>query len=968
MSDFGMSANIHIIKSQPKTTAIQDNKKSERTDSTSKHNEGLAGALKAEETIKKEDIVKTEERYKAFYGASKKMLGIEDEEEIDEESLKAYQVAKKAKKDQKNESSVNLAFAEPEKYDPRKSFKAKVSELLGEDFNEDEEPQEKELSEDEKESDKKILFELSKEAYQNIYKYIVETIGAFDFDNIDDLKLFLRYGIPEEAILKLLFLHQLANSDESFPTLIDISILIYKCQSLDINITDSEIHQKIEKDYGTSEKLKYTVAGFIYIPIAEAMNLIKDEIHNKFLAEFDNLSNEFGLEEINNITDEFPNSVMLVFKSLLNSRHKEISNLMREYLKTQSNQLKFENLKDELLEFEIKISKIIYTYFYLATKDIEIFNNNFPYKKIKTLLNNLGVRVKEKTIKEFLKQKASIHTLDIKNFKQKELTETSQSLEMFETKTKSAVLTIKKTTPQKQQELLKNIKANSFEISEQIYWLKQNFMSNMFESTDTLVDIFKKEKIQVEQSYNFDDFNKQEINSTPSKLKIELLYNTVDFSSYKGDVSKLFKELIQYYKITFNWNRLNIFEVLEDIVKRDLIELLKNISYLPNTVFFPNLIETLALSVINGNISIGNINDIEKTFQDLKKIYAERVQALLLPFLFYIYNFNRKLLPIKQKSWEILNKNGKIMEASIIMDDIQKSNVIMKKSKELIIQERFNIPEFEENINLLLLLTDENSIFYPIYNVYKETITNSDFDIEEILLSAFGIDNKKISKRLLQELVTFKTKERGLKIMSSLGKWTKKNTEYGFADYLNNILQSEIQNVSIDSENFGEDIREIIFSIMTVAQRRMWSISDIVIDLFVSLMELFQVKNANDLKILSYTFAKEIVAGSKKINYKLDKALEGLGIGLIELLSYMSKAYEYSFLTKQSNYKLICEYVYTGIWDISIELYSSLVITEKNLEIFTNSMRKYSDKINLSKIEDEADFFEQSQRKFISLI
>lgn len=477
-----------------------------------------------------------------------------------------------------------------------------------------------------------------------------------------------------------------------------------------------------------------------------------------------------------------------------------------------------------------------------------------------------------------------------------------------------------------------------------------------------------------EPIYNFQGFNKQDIHYiksslfSPSKLKIELLYNTVDFTSYKGDKTKLFKELIEYYKITFNWNKLNIFEILVDLARKDFVELLKNLSYLPNTVFFPNLIETLALSVINGNISIGDINDIEKTFQDLKKIYAERVQALLLPFLFYIYNFDRKLLPIKQKSWEILNKNGKIIEASIIMDDIQKSNVIMKKSKELIIQERFSIPDFQENIYLLLLLTDKDSIFYPIYNVYKETMGNPDFDIEELLISAFGIDDKKPSKKLLQELIAFKNKERGLKIMGSLGKWTKKNTDYGFADYLNNILQSEIPYISIDSEYFAEEMRDIIFSIMTVAQRRMWSIPDMVIDLFVSLMELFEVRNANQLKVLTYTIAKEIVAGSKKVNYKVEKALEGLGTGVVELMSYISKAYEYSFLTKPTNYKLICEYIYTGIWDTSIELYPSLAVIEKNLDIFTSSMKSYTDKINISKIEDEADFFEQSQRKFISLI
>ena len=54
-------------------------------------------------------------------------------------------------------------------------------------------------------------------------------------DKIEDLQLFLKYGMPDDAIIKFIMLQQLARSSYDFPNIMDMSIMLNKFKKLKID-------------------------------------------------------------------------------------------------------------------------------------------------------------------------------------------------------------------------------------------------------------------------------------------------------------------------------------------------------------------------------------------------------------------------------------------------------------------------------------------------------------------------------------------------------------------------------------------------------------------------------------------------------------------------------------------------------------------------------------------------------------
>lgn len=498
MADIGMGGNIaqNLITERIKET--EKNTKLDKKEAI-KERESMAGSTQVEGKYKKEEVSKSEEKYKAFKRASEYMLG-EQGQDIEEE-LEAEEVHKN-KNVEKTPEKKEPTLDEIENYEIRERFKSKVKLLLGDDFNEEEDYNEEELISDEKLEDNKFKSDFAKKAYATLIQYIRDALGEFDFDNIENIKLLSRNGMPDDAVLKFIFLHQMARSDEFFPNVTDMSIIMYKVRKLSIEKTQEELYELINNDYETYKKLKYTLAGFVYIPLQEVLNRIEEDLRVKYYIEFQMIANNFDIITAPHTEQKLNRSVLMKIKEKLEQTQEEISNLKKEYQQIESSldkiMLKNKNnsedrikeiisnitiLNNELDTHELKAALFVILHsFYFSGKKICDFNKEYPIDMINGLLDYISVRSNSTQIIDLLNKNFSINLLD--SIERTEKEPIRRSIDTFETRVKASTININKLHTSKQQTLLKNNTNNTFDIASQLYWLKQKNLNTLSEIID----------------------------------------------------------------------------------------------------------------------------------------------------------------------------------------------------------------------------------------------------------------------------------------------------------------------------------------------------------------------------------------------------------------------------------------------------------------------------------------------------
>lgn len=425
----------------------------------------------------------------------------------------------------------------------------------------------------------------------------------------------------------------------------------------------------------------------------------------------------------------------------------------------------------------------------------------------------------------------------------------------------------------------------------------------------------------------------------PSTLKIDQSMMLVDFETYKGDLGNIFMELTELYQNINIWTQDSTFKINEYFLEKDFNEIINKIAYLPNNPYLPNIIEIIASLIENGAIELGSIIDTEIKFQNLKRIYNHRVQLILLPMLLYIYNLDRKLMPVKQEAWSVLNKKGRFSEASLLMNDIQKSNIRIRKAQELLTQEKYDLEtKVKENIDLLMLLSGKKSILFPVYYSYKESLNNPEFNFEKYFLSTYNIDKMPL-KPFSQQLLIYKAGDIGQKVSGQIILWGGSDLSPQFREYLNNILAEIFESFTdtdIDLKVYSLYIRDIVFSITDIAKKRGWDISEVIKNTFISILSSANILDRNDLRVVAYSVSSQILAGTLKIKYKNEEALLGLAKSIVSLYDDFAKK---EIFTDNINRKIISEAVYNAIWDTSIEMYPNLITVEKNMDLFANNLK-----------------------------
>lgn len=504
MTDIGFGANIQRSIQQENKTS-ETNKVSKKDKSKSR--ETLAGGLQVEGKYKKEEAGKSEGRYKAYKNAYQYLLGEhpEEEEHIEEEMESAP-----LEEEQETEKSKKPSLEEIEEYENvRERFKAKVKLLLGEEFDEDAPPEEEEiLTSEEKEENNNERLLIAKESFRTLHQYIADSLGSFDFDRTEDLKLLLKYGIPEDALLKFIFLQQLSRSGIDFPNILDISIIHYKLKKLEIPKSEEELIEYANSHFDTAQKLKYTVSGFIYVPLMEVLTQIEEDLADNFYTMFQTLLNEFEQEEFPDLSKKLSRNIMLSLRDISLNQQKEIIELSKQKLlllgkinqlpaklrETSQEQLENINKKIELknkalTDNEYKIAEIILIYSFLNSgQNISEYNKNYPAQAINYTLSLLKVRNEREEIRQLIAGKISIHTLD-KNEPEKP-EPLKKSVELVETKIKSAQHVIGKQPPPKQQQIIRNLRNNSFDTNTSFYWLKQRNIPDIISISQELKDIY----------------------------------------------------------------------------------------------------------------------------------------------------------------------------------------------------------------------------------------------------------------------------------------------------------------------------------------------------------------------------------------------------------------------------------------------------------------------------------------------
>lgn len=453
-----------------------------------------------------------------------------------------------------------------------------------------------------------------------------------------------------------------------------------------------------------------------------------------------------------------------------------------------------------------------------------------------------------------------------------------------------------------------------------------------------LNEIEKKQTPKIKELNYMEKYSFRDALTKPSKLRLEQSYTLVDFDSYKGDLSLLYGDISDLYKNINDWNEESVFNVASYVLDTDLNTVLNKIAYLPNHTYLGNVIEIIASLIINGGIDVGSIIDNENVFQSFKRIYTNRVQIVLLPFLFCVYNLDRKLLPIKKTAWSILNKNGRFFEASNIMSDIQKSMIRIKKCQELLTQEKFNIDDkFSENIDLLLLLSGQENILFPIFQAYKQQINNQEFNIESYLLSYYKIIPL---KPFAQQLLTFKSGDYGNKIQSLLSKWSVNSSAPQFKVFLSDCISTILEDMEFKADDFYNISKDIIFSVMDTSKKRNWNSIDTINSIVFSILDGIVISDTNRLRLISYTIGSQVIAGVMKIKYKLEEAVQGLALGLVSLSKDFEDEEKKKFFSDITNHKIICEAIYNGIWDTAFEMYPNILTIDKAMDLFINTLAR----------------------------
>jgi hypothetical protein len=492
---FGNFTNVAKINQKQKESTNLDkiNKKdsNSRTDSV-KDRELLAGTKQVESKLRKEELPKTIERYKAFKSAYQYQLGEKpyEEEEI-EENLKSKKISKK--EENKEEKPIKLNLEEIEQYkEPRNKFKSKLKYFLGEDFNEEAPYQEENLNSLEKIEDSKEKIKLAIESYNTLIEYISNFLGSFDFDNINDLKTFLEQGMPEDAIIKFITLHQLTRSDIYFPSILDLSIILDKLNDLNIKVNIDDLNKNIDNDFGTTKKLKYTIAGFIYIPLQEVMNNIIRDSKLKLTDYINKILEKYSIdyiEEFNGkISEEVVNEIIslskIYYSELIDLYYKKqdiINKLPKIKNVSENDKKEIENLDNQISlnlskikNFEIDISKLIYLYFYLnSNKNILEYNEDLPIDSIRNVLIYCRINIENDIVDEIINQKMRYNIfLDEKIKDKKNIVQT----DFFDNKLKSSLINFQNKNTQKQTEFIKKSRLDDFETQNIIFWYKQNYL------------------------------------------------------------------------------------------------------------------------------------------------------------------------------------------------------------------------------------------------------------------------------------------------------------------------------------------------------------------------------------------------------------------------------------------------------------------------------------------------------------
>lgn len=489
----------------------QANNKTKKADELSKKDddlkgrEVLAGSKQVEGKYKKESAVKNTERFRAFKSAYNYMLGEEpEEEEIDEEMQSAP--LEEEKEEVKNKKArPNLK--EIEEYNTRDKFKAKLGLTLGDDFNEDAPPEDEDMTPEQKADDNKIKLEAAKEAYNNLIEYMVDSLGTYNIDKIEDLQLFLSYGMPEDAIIKFVMLQQLSRASADFPNIMDMSIMLNKFKKLKIDMSVEQAQEIALNDYGTSKRLKYTVSGFIYIPIPQVMAKIEDDMKIAYEHEFHELLLDLELPDLKDIKQKMPENIMIPMRDRIFNTNKDINNLIseknnltlnlklpmvkdKEGIQEKITQINIDitDLKQELKEVELIATQIIFIYSFLnSNTTISEFNKQYPLDILNGTLSLMGIKTNKDPIKQFLSQKVNIYSLDPIKKKSKEVIKKSN--EIFENRVKSAVFEFGKIPAPKQQQLMKNFRNNPFDANTNFYWLKQKKLADI----NNLSEVINKE-------------------------------------------------------------------------------------------------------------------------------------------------------------------------------------------------------------------------------------------------------------------------------------------------------------------------------------------------------------------------------------------------------------------------------------------------------------------------------------------
>ncbi|MFN8671526.1 MAG: hypothetical protein U0457_05490 [Candidatus Sericytochromatia bacterium] len=489
-------SNINLgggeIQKNLQVNKIQENQKVDRQEAL-KDREALAGSKQVEAKHKKEEVSKTQGRYKAFKKAYSYMLGDDPNDGHVEEEYTTTKVSKVEKVDVTPEKPT---LDEIEQYDARKRFKAKISHFLGDDFNEDEDYQEENLISDDKITDNHLKLIFAKNAYQTLFQYIFDSLGDFSFDRIEDLHLLIDYGMPESSIYKFLFLQQLARSSVDYPNVMDISILMYKMKKIGINIDNERLKDIINDNFETLKKVKYTLASFVYIPLQEVLDKIEYDLTLFYQFELNKISEKLNIEPFLSYDQKLDYDFLFILKEIVNKdfnliedKEKEIRTLeLKLKLPNQKNideiNQKIINLREEILnikkyknDISIQVTKYISIYYFLNSKmKIVDFNKNMPIDMIKKDLIYLDIDINNEKIKYFFTERVSL--IKYKNTPEIKKDETKKSVEMLETKIKTSISEVNKINSMKQMSFFKSIRTHNFEVVSNIYWYYQKRLQN----------------------------------------------------------------------------------------------------------------------------------------------------------------------------------------------------------------------------------------------------------------------------------------------------------------------------------------------------------------------------------------------------------------------------------------------------------------------------------------------------------